>query len=170
MFANVTFARFLIGQNMAIAQLAVAHVEIKNQKGVNNMSIYKKGDKYQVNVRSMSNGISKQKRATCKTLKEAQKLETEFKYLIDNDLLNDGGAISLKDFLANWLEVKEQQIAQTTFKSYKFNVDRINKKLGGYALEKLKAFHVKQMIDDLRKEGYSDNSIKDTYKVLSTAM
>ena len=134
------------------------------------MSIYKKGDKYQVNVRSMSNGISKQKRATCKTLKEAQKLETEFKYLIDNDLLNDGGAISLKDFLANWLEVKEQQIAQTTFKSYKFNVDRINKKLGGYALEKLKAFHVKQMIDDLRKENYSDNSIKDTYKVLSTAM
>ena len=134
------------------------------------MSIYKKGKKYQVNVRSMSNGISKQKRATCKTLKEAQKLETEFKYLIDNDLLNDGGAISLKDFLANWLEVKEQQIAQTTFKSYKFNVDRINKKLGGYALEKLKAFHVKQMINDLRKEGYSDNSIKDTYKVLSTAM
>ena len=73
MFANVTFARFLIGQNMAIAQLAVAHVEIKNQKGVSNMSIYKKGDKYQVNVRSMSNGISKQKRVTCKTLKEAQK-------------------------------------------------------------------------------------------------
>ena len=170
MFANVTFARFLIGQNMAIAQLAVVHVEIKNQKGVNNMSIYKKGDKYLVEVQVVKDGLRTRKRATADTKRDAIKLESDLKYLISNDLINQGGSMKLKDFLANWLEVKEQQIAQTTFKSYKFNVDRINKKLGGYALEKLKAFHVKQMIDDLRKENYSDNSIKDTYKVLSTAM
>ena len=155
---------------MAIAQLAVVHVEIKNQKGVNNMSIYKKGDKYLVEVQVVKDGLRTRKRATADTKRDAIKLESDLKYLISNDLINQGGSMKLKDFLANWLEVKEQQIAQTTFKSYKFNVDRINKKLGGYALEKLKAFHVKQMIDDLRKENYSDNSIKDTYKVLSTAM
>ena len=134
------------------------------------MSIYKKGDKYLVEVQVVKDGLRTRKRATADTKRDAIKLESDLKYLISNDLINQGGSMKLKDFLANWLEVKEQQIAQTTFKSYKFNVDRINKKLGGYALEKLKAFHVKQMIDDLRKENYSDNSIKDTYKVLSTAM
>ena len=134
------------------------------------MSIYKKGDKYLVEVQIVKDGLRTRKRATADTKRDAIKLESDLKYLISNDLINQGGSMKLKDFLANWLEVKEQQIAQTTFKSYKFNVDRINKKLGGYALEKLKAFHVKQMIDDLRKENYSDNSIKVTYKVLSTAM
>ena len=59
MFANVTFARFLIGQNMAIAQLAVVHVEIKNQKGVSNMSIIKLEKGYRVKVVLVVDGETK---------------------------------------------------------------------------------------------------------------
>ena len=94
---------------------------------------------------------------------------TSTEIAISNDLINQGGSMKLKDFLASWLEVKEQQIAQTTFKSYKFNVDRINKKLGGYALEKLKAFHVKQMINDLRKESLNLRFQKSSGQLEKTA-
>ena len=72
---------------MAIAQLAVVHVEIKNQKGVSNMSIYKKGDKYLVEVQIVKDGLRTRKRATADTKRDAIKLESDLKYLISKNLL-----------------------------------------------------------------------------------
>ena len=163
----MTFAKFLIGQNMAIAQLAVAHVEIKNQKGVNNMSIIKLEKGYRVKVVLVVDGETKTLDKRVKSRKEAKELESQFRLDVKNNTLLMNGNILFKDYAQDWLDGLIG-IQDTTREGYQYKLNNITPYLK-FKIKDIKNSHIKNALRLLSKSK-SKTTLQHCFKVVKQVL
>jgi integrase len=78
-------------------------------------------------------------------------------------------SIRVKDFLEQWIEIKEDKLSPTTLSGYKVNIKHINEHIGNMELSKVNLLHVQNMLDTLRKK-YKYRTVKYVYRTLHAAL
>ena len=153
-------------------KLAVAVVEIRNQKGVSSMSIIKlKNGKYRVNVRRIVDGVKKDINRIVVTSKEAKSLEAEFIQQCETNTLLADGNIKFKDYAQEWLDGLIG-IQETTREGYQYKLQNVIPHLN-FKIKDIKNSHIKnalRLLSKTKSKTTMQHCFKVTKQVLDQAV
>ena len=76
----------------------------------------------------------------------------------------------MSNYLDEWLIMKENKIAPTTYSGYKVNIEHIKRFIGDIKLTSLNLLDVQNMLDELSKEGKKHKTVKYVYRTLHAAL
>jgi integrase len=132
-------------------------------------SIYQRKDGWwvvAVTVGYTQSGNPKRKVAYARTREEALRKMAELQYLHHKGLLANAEAVTVRDWVAGWLERKAKEVRPRTLEGYRFELRRAIPSLadpntpdpfGSMNLQRVQPLHVRRLLDGLK---VSDRSLK----------
>lgn len=77
---------------------------------------------------------------------------------------------TVKEYLEEWVNMKEKKISPTTLSGYKVNIAHINRYISDVKLTDLNLIDIQNMLDGLSKEGKKYKTVRYVYRTLHAAL
>ena len=97
----------------------------------------------------------------------------DLKYKINNGLLIDNNNITFKQYAEKWFEINCSLRETSTQDSIRNRIKHLNEYIGNIKLKNLKNHHIKEIVTDLSKKGYTDltkRTLADCKRILNDAV
>lgn len=97
----------------------------------------------------------------------------DLKYKINNGLLIDNNNITFKQYAEKWFEINCSLREISTQDSIRNRIKHLNEYIGNIKLKNLKNHHIKEIVTDLSKKGYTDltkRTLADCKRILNDAV
>ncbi|MFB6354922.1 MAG: tyrosine-type recombinase/integrase [bacterium] len=78
--------------------------------------------------------------------------------------------MTCSEWFETWLNRHKQGIKESTAEKHRYNLQRINERIGDIPLKNLTPYHIQNMYEDLLDDGLSENTVHSTGTTLELAM
>jgi len=134
----------------------------------------KKGSKWYivVDIGYNENGKRKQKWISGFTRKkDAEKQLAEILQRINNNSFFVPQDMPLEEYLNKWInDYAKPNVAPTTFQKYIYSLEKVVAIIGEVKMNKLKPYHIQEMMNELNKSKLGSSTITTVYNVLNNAL